>query len=285
MKNSPHSLADIYEHACKQGIDIHNVAMKSRVAIMRPDGLCAIDYSKIENEADEKVILMEEISHFETFAFYPPDAPHSVWQKQEKRAMRHVFEKYYPPACLAVLMAKGSTEPWQLADDLNLPERFVYEMLLYYTQVQGICFDTLPTPTPEAPLNRPEPASPTEVASPTEAASPTEIKSPTKAASVPCTAGHAAAQVIPAAFDATQAFDSLPITTAAAMLPKSPQETGRQAKAVQAPDAEPPLQYWDDNRLLPISIAANGRQGVHVSALNAYEDIISNPYLRYLLGY
>lgn len=134
------SVADAYNEAEQYDLEVISMPMQSRTALVRPDGLLAIDYSRIESEAEEKAILLEEIGHFCTYAFYPPDAPFNVWEKQEGRARRFVFEKHYPPCAIAKQMEKGNTEPWQLADALDLPERFVREMLKFYIEVRQVDF-------------------------------------------------------------------------------------------------------------------------------------------------
>ena len=141
MDNSLFALYD--EIAQHPQLEVVGVKMKSRTALVRPDGLIAIDYSKIKSAAEEKAVLMEEIEHFEVYAFYPADAPHHVWEKQEARAQRHIFEKRFPPQDIAALMARGYTEAYELAEQLDLPERFVEQILLYYTEVRGIDFARL----------------------------------------------------------------------------------------------------------------------------------------------
>lgn len=141
--NEVFSVADAYDEAEKQDIEIIPFPMKKRVALVRPDGLLAIDYSKIRSEAEEKAILLEEIGHFCTHAFYPPDAPFNVWERQEAKAARFIFEKYYPPESIAEAMKAGAGEPWEIAERLSLPERFVREMLQYYTEIRCVDFNDL----------------------------------------------------------------------------------------------------------------------------------------------
>ena len=39
-------------------------------------------------------------------------------------------------------MEEGYTEPWDLADQLGVSEKFVRDMLVYYTQARGVDFAT-----------------------------------------------------------------------------------------------------------------------------------------------
>lgn len=149
------SLVDAYEELEKLNVKVANCNLEETEAIATPKGLLAIDYRKITTQAQELEVLLHEVGHFETYAFYPKNSPHTVWQKQEATAARHVFEKYYPPGLLAAEMQSGAAEPWALAEVLGLPERFVREMLLYYVEVCGINFNTLAAPGPEETLPPP----------------------------------------------------------------------------------------------------------------------------------
>lgn len=136
-------LRKVYTEIDDAKMEVQPASFKSTVALCRPDGLLAIDYSKIESDEQEKAILLEEIGHFQTHAFYPPGSPHDVWEKQEQKAVRFVFEKYYPPQLLANILANGNTQYWEIAEALGLPEKFVKEMFVYYREVQNVDFDDL----------------------------------------------------------------------------------------------------------------------------------------------
>lgn len=132
-----------YQMLEELGVDIVQAPFTSRVAAIAPQGLLAINYSAIETQQQELAVLLEEIGHFETYAFYPKNASYDVWQKQENRAFRHVFERYYPPDIIVKGMRAGNTQLWELAEWLSLPERFVSEMLRYYTDICCINFNQL----------------------------------------------------------------------------------------------------------------------------------------------
>lgn len=135
-----------YKELDAQGVEVVPVRFKNRTALLSPDGVLALDSSKITSEADEKAVLLEEIGHFCTHAFYQPDAPNAVWEKQEYKALRYIFEKYYPPSLLAGLMRRGLSEPWQMAEELALPQSFVEQMLIFYRDVRAIDFNHIDAP-------------------------------------------------------------------------------------------------------------------------------------------
>lgn len=136
-------LRKVYAEIDDAKMEVQSASFKSTVALCRPDGLLAIDYSKIESDEQEKAILLEEIGHFQTYAFYPPGSPHDVWEKQEQKAIRFVFEKYYPPELLAGILAGGNAEYWEVAEALGLPQKFVKEMFVYYSEIRNINFDDM----------------------------------------------------------------------------------------------------------------------------------------------
>lgn len=137
------SCAELYDEIENLNIKVTNFPLREKVALIGPEGYLAIDYSKIKTTAEEKAVLLEEIGHFCTYSFYSVDAPHRVWEKQEHRAMRYVFEKHYPPEMLAELMMRGQPEMWNLAEALDLPEPFVCRMVQFYFSVRGVDFDAL----------------------------------------------------------------------------------------------------------------------------------------------
>lgn len=139
------SLDAVYQDVADLGILVSPCEMEERTALIVPQGYLAIDYSKIKNRAQEKEVLMEEIGHFSMNAFYSPHANKKTWAKQEARAKRWVFEKYYPPDDIAILLSEFVTETWEIAEQLELPERFVVEMLSFYKEVRNIDFDALVT--------------------------------------------------------------------------------------------------------------------------------------------
>lgn len=142
---------DAYRELERLGVKVAGIRFEKSVALADAEGYLLIDHSKIESQAQELEILLHEIGHFETASFYRQSTPYLERQKQEARAVRCVFEKYYPPAQLAALMANGHTEPWQIAEALGLPERFVGEMLQFYVEVRGISFNQLAARQTEPP--------------------------------------------------------------------------------------------------------------------------------------
>lgn len=124
-------------------LELIPIRLLSRTAMVRSDGLICIDYSKIQNTIHEKETLMEEISHYEAHAFYPMSATDFLWEKQEYRAKARTFQKYFPAQQIAELMARGYTEVYEIAEQLEISEKLTAEMLHYYTEIKGINFAQL----------------------------------------------------------------------------------------------------------------------------------------------
>lgn len=137
------SLGTAYDALEAMRVKVAACKLEETPAISTPAGLLAIDYSQLATGDEELEVLLHEIGHFGTMAFYPVAASRTEWQRAEARAARYVFETYYPPALLAAQMAAGHTQPWELAERLGLPARFVAEMLTFYTEVRGVHFGHL----------------------------------------------------------------------------------------------------------------------------------------------
>ena len=136
-------LSDAYDLLEQLDVEVISHHFQKQTALARSDGLLAIDYRKLHTQAEELEVLLHEIGHFTAGAFYTPADGAVQRARAEVRAQRWVFERYYPPLLLARLMQKGDQEPWQLAERLGLPERFVREMLTFYTEARCISFDAL----------------------------------------------------------------------------------------------------------------------------------------------
>lgn len=151
-----------YRELERLDIWVESCQFEEHIALSTPQGVMGIDLRRVHTQAEELEVLLHEIGHFETCAFYTMQTPPLVVDKMENAANRHVFETYYPAEKLAACMKKGITEPWELAETLSLPEAYVRELLHYYTQVQGINFNELALQISGAEHGDEEPAPPPE---------------------------------------------------------------------------------------------------------------------------
>lgn len=159
MPNVP-TLEEAYTTLDSLEVKVAPCQFEELTALSTPKGLLAIDYRKISTRQQELEILLHEIGHFSTATFYQWDTPYTLRQKQEHKAIRFVFEKYYPPLLLAQAFHQGHTETWELAEYFSLPQSFIVEMLSFYREVRNINFNGLVASLQSAPPQEAPPAPP-----------------------------------------------------------------------------------------------------------------------------
>ena len=130
------NLLSLYQTAEAEDIMVDCFDLNSREALslMGDDGKCyiAIDPFKLQSESDELIKLAHEMGHCMTGAFYNCYSPLDLRQKHERRAEIWAIKKVLPEEDLYNMFRKGITEPWELAEELQLPESFVRKALSYY---------------------------------------------------------------------------------------------------------------------------------------------------------
>lgn len=130
------SLSSLYQLAESENIPVDCFALKSReaISIMDSDGHCyiAIDPFKLENEEEEIVKLAHEMGHCITGSFYNQWSPYDVRQKHENRADIWAIKVLVSRDELYSYYKRNIMEPWELAEQMNLPEDFVRKAMEYY---------------------------------------------------------------------------------------------------------------------------------------------------------
>lgn len=129
-------LDELYEYARERNIEV-DYFLLSRIQSLSSrldDGrlVIAIDTSKIDSESEEIIILAHEIGHCETLAFYLPTSDCCTIRRCENKATRWAIEKILPKALLLEAVSIGYTEPWQIAEYFDLPEKFVRTAMWLY---------------------------------------------------------------------------------------------------------------------------------------------------------
>ena len=137
------TLENLYDIADNEGIDIipHTFSKTKKAACMcTPIGKnILLDKSHIGTAAEEKVILSEELSHYETNAFYTiRDNLNSRTARcnrlrQEAKAQKHSYIRMIPPEELQAFTKK--TKPinlYDIAEYFGVTVRFLEEAMTYY---------------------------------------------------------------------------------------------------------------------------------------------------------
>ena len=84
-----------------------------------------IDYSKFNNRDDEFLAVNHEYGHCKTGCTHQLNTPYQLIGQHETRANRAAVHEFLPHDMLMKAVDKGNKEPWELADALGLPEKFV----------------------------------------------------------------------------------------------------------------------------------------------------------------
>lgn len=135
-------LVRLYDNLEQAGVDVFTMSLNTYDALASASCSCiAINPARVHTETHEREILIHEEGHFATDTFYEFDSPYTVREHQETVACRYVIKKYFSLDSLLDLMEEKHTEPWDLAEQLGVSEKFICEILDYYTQAQGINFE------------------------------------------------------------------------------------------------------------------------------------------------
>lgn len=142
----------LYDEANDNNIDIvdyHFSDTKKAMCIHEENCFKAIalDKPQITSTAEEKTLLCEELSHYETGNLYfieaTADMPNGKVNKMihEARTKHHAIKKYLPFDKLRDTLHSGYTEIYEIADYLELTESFVKSAITYYTKNCGLSFE------------------------------------------------------------------------------------------------------------------------------------------------
>lgn len=125
-------LVEIYNYAESKHIEICNFKMEELVSFSFPD-VIAIDTSRIEDDATEKVHLAHEIGHCETGTFYDVKTPFQTRGRCEFQANRWAFRALIPKSDLMHAMRNlYITEVWELAEHFGVTEELILKAMDYY---------------------------------------------------------------------------------------------------------------------------------------------------------
>lgn len=107
---------------------------------MKSDGLYGdgcIWINKNMTTAEKRCILAEELGHHHTTVGDILDQSDIGNRKQERKARAWAYEKMVPLNSIKQALTVGCREPWEMAEYLDVDERFLREALQYYEEVYG----------------------------------------------------------------------------------------------------------------------------------------------------
>ena len=137
-------LSDFYDRCRKSRIDvIPYCGAPSPGITMRDQGQYAVflDFTKIRTTRLLRGVCCHELGHASTGALHKVSSPFELVERSEYRANRWVAQHHLTVQDFREAFAAGYTEPWQLAEYFDLPEKDVKNALTYWSERRGIDFN------------------------------------------------------------------------------------------------------------------------------------------------
>lgn len=132
------TLLDIYDEVDANDIIVYEHKIGDRKsAIVKTDDWTAITVNRklVQTECDEKSLMMHEMGHYHTNAYYNFESKFELKCRKEYRAQRWAVMHYLPLEELLDATHKGNTETYELAEYFDVTEEFIIAALdIYHRQ-------------------------------------------------------------------------------------------------------------------------------------------------------
>ena len=129
-------LTDVYKKITDEGIELFTCGMTCTDAL----SMCCDDtygiflnYDKFDSSQEEFCVLAHEFGHCKTGATHKLYSPYQVICQHEHRANRAAVHEFLPIEKLNDAFEYGCTEAWEVAEYLDIPEKFVILAIDIYT--------------------------------------------------------------------------------------------------------------------------------------------------------
>lgn len=99
-----------------------------------------LDFTQIRSTRLLRGVCCHEMGHVATGALHKVDSPYELAERSEYRANRWCAQHYLTQEDFREAFEAGYTEPWQLAEFFDMPERDVRSALTYWTERRGVNF-------------------------------------------------------------------------------------------------------------------------------------------------
>ena len=135
----------------KENIEVVYMPLKGRIKGLYCDKVIAIN-KNIETTAEKTCVLAEELGHYYTTVGNILDQKRIQNRKLERRARAWAYQRLVPLDKLTEAYKAGIRNRFELAEYLEVTERFLEEAIKYYREKYGIycrvgkywiCFDPL----------------------------------------------------------------------------------------------------------------------------------------------
>lgn len=132
-------LNDLYNELEQYNIPVVKVDFQNKKAGIITDGVdtvIAVDYKKIENSKEEKMIIAEEKAHYETGALYSLNADKTTMDKAEYKARKRVYNELIPFPKLKEMCEKHLSIA-ELSDYFGIPIQDVLVAEFLYNNIEN----------------------------------------------------------------------------------------------------------------------------------------------------
>ena len=132
-------LNDLYNELEQYNIPVVKVDFHKKKAGIITNGqetVIAVDYKKIENSKEEKMVIAEEKAHYETGALYLLNADKTTIDKMEYKANKKVYNELIPFSQLKELCEKHFSIS-ELSDYFGIPIQDVLIAQFLYNNIEN----------------------------------------------------------------------------------------------------------------------------------------------------
>ena len=132
-------LNDLYNELEQYNIPVVKVDFQNKKAGIITNGndtVIAVDYKKIENSKEEKMVIAEEKAHYETGALYLLNADKTTIDKMEYKANKRVYNELVPFEELKAMCEQGLSIA-ELSDFFGVPIPDITTALFLYSNIEN----------------------------------------------------------------------------------------------------------------------------------------------------
>ena len=130
------NLVKVYSKIDNENIAVFNykIPLDTKAVVIETDNRYGIfvDYKRIESFDEEFIIMSHEYGHCKSGATHKVGSNHDIIEKHEYRANRQSILAFLPFHKLKKVISEGYTQTYEIAEYLNLPEKFVIMAIRQY---------------------------------------------------------------------------------------------------------------------------------------------------------
>ena len=138
------TLEDLYDEIERENIEIldvqntfnlHFEKKKAVIVSNDNDSTILIDYSKVKNSKEEKIILAEEKAHYDTGAFYHIYSPYELMDRMEYKARKRAYNELIPYNILKEQAQRLTID--ELSDYFGVPIKDIIMASFLYSNIEN----------------------------------------------------------------------------------------------------------------------------------------------------